>query len=113
MVGPSPVDDLVRAHLLFPSHYLTNCQSVGPVVGIDLGTSNPCVSIMEGKTSCVIENAEGAQTTLSVIAFSKHGECLVGLPVKRRAIVNVMNNVFAFIGQKFDDEEVKEDVVHW
>jgi molecular chaperone DnaK len=68
---------------------------------------------MEGKTSHVIENEEGAWTTPSVITFSKHRECLVGLPAKQWAIVNVANNVLAFISQKFDDEEVKEDTVHW
>jgi molecular chaperone DnaK len=53
---------------------------------------------MEGKTSCVIENAEGVQTTPSVITFSKHRECLVRLPAKQWAVINAVNNVFAFIG---------------
>lgn len=71
---------------------------------------------MEGKTSRVIENAEGARTTPSVVAFTKHGERLVGLPAKRQAVVNSANTVFAFkrlIGRKFTDKEVKEDVKHW
>ena len=71
---------------------------------------------MEGKTAKVIENAEGARTTPSVVAFTKHGERLVGLPAKRQAVVNAQNTVFAFkrlIGRKFSDKEVKDDMKHW
>lgn len=85
-------------------------------MGIDLGTTNSCVSVMEGKTSRVIENAEGARTTPSVVAFTKHGERLVGLPAKRQAVVNSANTVFAFkrlIGRQFRDKEVQEDAKHW
>jgi molecular chaperone DnaK len=88
----------------------------GPVVGIDLGTTNSCVAVMEGKTARVIENAEGARTTPSVVAFTKHGERLVGLPAKRQAVVNSTNTVFAFkrlIGRQFKDKEVQEDMRHW
>lgn len=88
----------------------------GPVIGIDLGTTNSCVSIMEGQTTRVIENAEGARTTPSVVGFTKHGERLVGLPGKRQAVVNPKNTVFAFkrlIGRKVTDAAVKEDMVHW
>src|SRR5882672_4925244 len=88
----------------------------GPVVGIDLGTTNSCVSVMEGKTSRVIENSEGARTTPSVVAFTKHGERLVGLPAKRQAVVNSQNTVFAFkrlVGRQFNDKEVKDDMRHW
>ncbi|KAF7318065.1 Heat shock protein 70 [Mycena chlorophos] len=93
-----------------------NSKVAGPVVGIDLGTTNSCVSIMEGKSSRVIENSEGARTTPSVVAFAKHGERLVGLPAKRQAVVNAANTVFAFkrlIGRKFNDKEVTEDRKHW
>ncbi|KAI9507760.1 heat shock protein 70 [Russula earlei] len=93
-----------------------NSKVSGPVVGIDLGTTNSCVSVMEGKTSRVIENSEGARTTPSVVAFTKHGERLVGLPAKRQAVVNSQNTVFAFkrlIGRQFNDKEVKEDMKHW
>ena len=89
---------------------------LGPVVGIDLGTTNSCVSVMEGKTSRVIENSEGARTTPSVVAFTKHGERLVGLPAKRQAVVNSQNTVFAFkrlIGRQFNDKEVRDDARHW
>jgi len=93
-----------------------NSKVNGPVVGIDLGTTNSCVAVMEGKTSRVIENAEGARTTPSVVAFTKHGERLVGLPAKRQAVVNSANTVFAFkrlIGRQADDKEVKADAAHW
>ncbi|KAF8266809.1 heat shock protein 70 [Lactarius quietus] len=93
-----------------------NSKVSGPVVGIDLGTTNSCVSVMEGKTSRVIENSEGARTTPSVVAFTKHGERLVGLPAKRQAVVNSSNTVFAFkrlIGRHFADKEVKDDMKHW
>ena len=71
---------------------------------------------MEGQTARVIENAEGARTTPSVVAFTKHGERLVGLSAKRRAIRNSANTVFAFeclVDCKFSDKEVKEDMQHW
>ncbi|KAK0454539.1 heat shock protein 70 family [Armillaria borealis] len=93
-----------------------NSKVNGPVVGIDLGTTNSCVSVMEGKESRVIENAEGARTTPSVVAFTKHGERLVGLPAKRQAVVNSTNTVFAFkrlIGRQFNDKEVQDDMKHW
>ncbi|KAG9120445.1 70-kilodalton heat shock protein [Ceratobasidium sp. 392] len=93
-----------------------NSKVNGPVIGIDLGTTNSCVAVMEGQTSRVIENAEGARTTPSVVAFTKHGERLVGLPAKRQAVVNPENTIFAFkrlIGRKFKDPEVQEDIKHW
>ena len=71
---------------------------------------------MEGKTPRVIENAEGARTTPSVVAFTKHGERLVGLPAKRQAVVNAQNTVFAFkrlIGRQFKDKDVQDDMKHW
>jgi molecular chaperone DnaK (HSP70) len=101
---------------LKPDEFHAHILSIGPVIGIDLGTTNSCVSVMEGKTSRVIENAEGARTTPSVVAFTKHGERLVGLPAKRQAVVNSANTVFAFkrlIGRKFTDKEVKDDMKHW
>jgi molecular chaperone DnaK len=89
---------------------------LGPVIGIDLGTTNSCVSIMEGKDPRVIENSEGARTTPSVVAFTKHGERLVGLPAKRQAVVNSANTVFAFkrlVGRQYNDKEVQDDKKHW
>ncbi|KAF9047451.1 heat shock protein 70 family [Panaeolus papilionaceus] len=93
-----------------------NSKVNGPVIGIDLGTTNSCVAVMEGQTARVIENAEGARTTPSVVAFTKHGERLVGLPAKRQAVVNSANTVFAFkrlIGRQYKDKEVQDDQKHW
>lgn len=95
---------------------ISHANWAGPVVGIDLGTTNSCVAVMEGKSARVIENAEGARTTPSVVAFTQHGERLVGLPAKRQAVVNSQNTVFAFkrlIGRQFKDKEVQEDMAHW
>jgi len=85
----------------------------GDVIGIDLGTTNSCVAIMEGKNPRVIENAEGSRTTPSVVAFTAEGERLVGTPAKRQAITNPENTFFAtkrLIGRRFDDPEVQRDV---
>ena len=83
------------------------------VIGIDLGTTNSCVSIMEGKQAKVIENAEGQRTTPSVVAFLDKDEKLVGQPAKRQAVTNPNNTIFAakrLIGRTFDDQSVKKDV---
>ncbi len=83
------------------------------VIGIDLGTTNSCVSIMEGKQAKVIENAEGQRTTPSVVAFLDKDEKLVGQPAKRQAVTNPDNTIFAakrLIGRTFDDQSVKKDV---
>ncbi|KAJ1032702.1 hypothetical protein NDA16_000724 [Ustilago loliicola] len=85
----------------------------GPVIGIDLGTTNSCVSVMEGQQARVIENSEGGRTTPSVVAFTKDGERLVGLPAKRQAVVNPEATLFAtkrLIGRKFQDKEVQKDL---
>lgn len=81
------------------------------VIGIDLGTTNSCVAVMDGKEPRVIENAEGARTTPSMIAFTKDGERLVGQPAKRQAVTNPENTLFAIkrlIGRRFDDAEVQD-----
>ena len=88
----------------------------GPVIGIDLGTTNSRVSVMERQTAKVIENMEGNSTTPSVVSFTAHGERLVGLSAKQQAVTNSQNTVFAFkrlIGRQFDEEEVKVDREHW
>ncbi|KAF9935457.1 Stress-70 protein, mitochondrial [Linnemannia zychae] len=85
----------------------------GPVIGIDLGTTNSCVSVMEGKTPRVIENSEGARTTPSVVAFTKDGEMVVGQAAKRQAVVNPENTIYAakrLIGRKFSDPAVQHDI---
>jgi len=82
------------------------------VIGIDLGTTNSCVAVMDGKTAKVIENAEGARTTPSMVAFSDDGERLVGQPAKRQAVTNPENTLFAvkrLIGRRFTDKAVKKD----
>jgi len=83
------------------------------VIGIDLGTTNSCVAIMEGGKPRVIENSEGDRTTPSIVAFSKDGEVLVGQPAKRQAVTNPQNTLFAIkrlIGRKYEDEVVQRDV---
>ena len=83
------------------------------VIGIDLGTTNSCVAIMEGKETRVIENAEGARTTPSMVAFAKNGERLVGQCAKRQAVTNPNNTLYAvkrLIGRRFDDPVVKKDI---
>ena len=83
------------------------------VIGIDLGTTNSCVSVMEGGTPKVIENSEGARTTPSIVAFAKDGERLIGQPAKRQAVTNPENTIFAvkrLIGRRFDDPMTKKDM---
>ncbi|XP_071447813.1 heat shock 70 kDa protein cognate 5 [Hetaerina americana] len=85
----------------------------GAVIGIDLGTTNSCVAVMEGKQAKVIENAEGSRTTPSVVAFTKDGERLVGMPARRQAVTNSANTFYAtkrLIGRRFEDPEVKKDM---
>ncbi|HEY2229447.1 MAG TPA: molecular chaperone DnaK [Xanthobacteraceae bacterium] len=85
---------------------------MGKVIGIDLGTTNSCVAVMEGKTSKVIENAEGMRTTPSIVAFTDDGERLVGQPAKRQAVTNPERTIFAvkrLIGRRYDDPMVAKD----
>lgn len=85
----------------------------GAVIGIDLGTTNSCVAVMEGKQAKVIENSEGARTTPSTVAFTKSGERLVGTTAKRQAVTNSANTFYAtkrLIGRRFDDPEVQKDM---
>src|SRR5215831_6147906 len=82
------------------------------VIGIDLGTTNSCVAVMEGKTPKVIENAEGMRTTPSIVAFTDEGERLVGQPAKRQAVTNPEKTIFAvkrLIGRCYDDPMVEKD----
>jgi molecular chaperone DnaK len=83
------------------------------IIGIDLGTTNSCVAIMEGGKPKVIENSEGARTTPSVVAYTDDGEVLVGAPAKRQAVTNAKNTVYAvkrLIGRKFDEKETQKDI---
>src|SRR6202521_2509310 len=86
---------------------------MGRIIGIDLGTTNSCVAIMEGGKPKVIENSEGDRTTPSIVAFTKDGEVLVGQSAKRQAVTNPANTVAAvkrLIGRKFTDDVVKKDM---
>ena len=86
---------------------------MGKIIGIDLGTTNSCVAIMEGNKARVIDNSEGDRTTPSIVAFSKEGEVLTGQPAKRQAVTNPANTLFAIkrlIGRKFDDSMVQKDI---
>ena len=83
------------------------------IIGIDLGTTNSCVSIMEGNTTKVIENSEGARTTPSIVAYLEDGEILVGASAKRQAVTNPKNTLYAvkrLIGRKFTEKEVQKDI---
>ena len=82
------------------------------IIGIDLGTTNSCVAVMDGKTSHIIENAEGMRTTPSIVAFTKDGERLVGQPAKRQSVTNPENTIFAvkrLVGRRYDDPMVEKD----
>jgi molecular chaperone DnaK len=86
---------------------------MGKIIGIDLGTTNSCVSILDGGTARIIENAEGDRTTPSIIAYTADGETLVGQPAKRQAVTNPENTLFAIkrmIGRRFEDEEIQRDI---
>ncbi len=88
---------------------------MGKMIGIDLGTTNSCVAVMEGNTTKVIENAEGARTTPSIIAYMEDGEILVGASAKRQAVTNPTNTLYAvkrLIGRKFEEKEVQKDINH-
>src|SRR5512146_242890 len=83
------------------------------IIGIDLGTTNSCVAIMEGGKPKVIENSECARTTPSIVAYTEEGEILVGAPAKRQAVTNAKNTIFAvkrLIGRRFEEKEVQKDI---
>ncbi len=86
---------------------------MGKIIGIDLGTTNSCVAVMEGGKVKVIENSEGDRTTPSIVAFTKDGEVIVGASAKRQGVTNPKNTFYAvkrLIGRKFTDAEVKKDL---
>src|SRR3546814_709956 len=88
-------------------------MNMGKIIGIDLGTTNSCVAIMEGGKAKVIENSEGDRTTPSIVAFTTDGEVLVGASAKRQAVTNAKNTFYAvkrLVGRKFTDAEVKKDL---
>ncbi|KMZ11651.1 Chaperone protein DnaK, partial [Candidatus Burkholderia humilis] len=86
---------------------------MGKIIGIDLGTTNSCVALMEGNSVKVIENSEGARTTPSIIAYMDDNEILVGAPAKRQSVTNPRNTLYAvkrLIGRRFDEKEVQKDI---
>jgi molecular chaperone DnaK len=86
---------------------------MGKIIGIDLGTTNSCVAVMDGDKPRVIENAEGDRTTPSIVAYTEDGEVLVGQSAKRQAVTNPNNTLFAvkrLIGRKFTDDVVQKDI---
>ena len=86
---------------------------MGKIIGIDLGTTNSCVAVLDGDSVRVIENAEGDRTTPSIIGYTAEGETLVGQPAKRQAVTNPKNTLFAIkrlIGRRFEDKEVQRDI---
>src|ERR1700693_6089962 len=83
------------------------------IIGIDLGTTNSCVAVMENGQPKVIENAEGARTTPSIVAYTEDGEILVGASAKRQAVTNPKNTIYAvkrLIGRRFEEKEVQKDI---
>ena len=91
----------------------TDGETMSKVIGIDLGTTNSCIAVMDGGKPKVIENSEGARTTPSIVAFTKDGERLIGQPAKRQAVTNPDNTLFAIkrlIGRRFDDPMTKKDM---
>jgi len=86
---------------------------MGKIIGIDLGTTNSCVAVMEGGSPRVIENSEGDRTTPSIVAFADDDEVLVGQPAKRQAVTNPTNTLYAvkrLIGRRFDETAVQKDI---
>lgn len=105
----------IKAASLLTSPLVARCMSSsgGDVIGIDLGTTNSCVAIMEGGVARVIENAEGVRTTPSVVAFTEDGQRLVGAPARRQAVTNPTNTLFAIkrlIGRAYDDSHTQADI---
>lgn len=97
----------------FSASAASHASGGGDIIGIDLGTTNSCVAVMEGKNPKVIENAEGARTTPSVVAFTDKKERLVGLPAKRQSVTNPLNTVYAtkrLIGRQFDDKQTQKEL---
>lgn len=95
-----------------PTFRMVSSRQFSDIIGIDLGTTNSCVAIMEGKTPKVLENSEGSRTTPSVVAFTNDGERLVGMAAKRQAVQNPENTLFAvkrLIGRKFNDPMIQKE----
>src|SRR5690606_16102814 len=88
-------------------------SNMSKIIGIDLGTTNSCVAVLDGSKVKIIENSEGARTTPSIVAYMQDGEILVGAPAKRQAVTNPKNTIFAvkrLIGRKFEEKAVQKDI---
>ncbi len=102
----------LRSWRQVPARALSSAP-IGDVIGIDLGTTNSCVAVMEGGSAKVIENAEGSRTTPSIIGFTDDGQRLVGTPAKRQGVTNPEGTLFAtkrLIGRRYDDKHVQKDL---
>ncbi|PWW79987.1 hsp7-like protein [Tuber magnatum] len=116
LLRPTLLRNAVRPPISALARFISSAPEAkvrGPVIGIDLGTTNSAVCVLEGKMPRVIENAEGVRTTPSTVAFTMDGERLVGIAAKRQAVVNPENTLFAtkrLIGRKFTDPEVQKDI---
>ena len=113
VLRPSLAARPLRSALPALARPLSSGAPSGDVIGIDLGTTNSCVAVMEGGSAKVIENAEGARTTPSIVGFTEDGQKLVGTPAKRQAVTNPKNTLFAtkrLIGRRFDDPHVQKDL---
>ncbi|KAK3182699.1 hypothetical protein Dsin_029985 [Dipteronia sinensis] len=112
-VKPSWTPSIMGNRLTSVSRAFSSKPAGNDVIGIDLGTTNSCVALMEGKTPKVIENSEGARTTPSVVAFNQKGELLVGTPAKRQAVTNPTNTLFGtkrLIGRRFEDPQTQKEM---
>jgi molecular chaperone GrpE len=108
-----PLETARLIHNSTTSRFSDSGEPHGKIIGIDLGTTNSCVAIMEGNTTKVIENSEGARTTPSIIAYQEDGEILVVRSAKRQAVTNPRNTLYAvkrLIGRKFTEKEVQKDI---
>src|SRR5688500_11030339 len=109
----TPRETQYRPHSETKRATIIGLDPMGKIIGIDLGTTNSCVAIMEGGKPKVIENSEGARTTPSVVAYTDDDEVLVGAPAKRQAVTNARNTIYAvkrLIGRRFEDPETQKDI---
>src|SRR5882672_4209196 len=113
--APNPLENRGKRPYFPPRPHTPGkrATNMAKIIGIDLGTTNSCVAVMEGGKPKVIENSEGSRTTPSVVAYTDSGEILVGAPAKRQAVTNAKNTIYAvkrLIGRKFEEKEVQKDI---
>jgi len=108
------LNTLIKKNLASKNLY-SGHRAFSSIIGIDLGTTNSCVAVMEGNNAKVIENAEGQRTTPSTVAFAENSQRLVGIPAKRQAVTNPENTIFAskrLIGRRYEDDQTQKDMKH-